>query len=65
MVMENESERKLIAIPHSKPTLGPEEIKAASEVVSSGYVAEGAAVQKFVMDFGNNNGFDIRIDQIL
>jgi perosamine synthetase len=51
--MAKEKLHSLIAIPHSKPTLGPEEIKAASEVISSGYVAEGAAVQKFEQSFAD------------
>jgi len=34
-------------IPHSRPTLGPEESKAASAVVESGHIAEGELVQKF------------------
>ncbi|MBW2584840.1 MAG: hypothetical protein JRE36_14965, partial [Deltaproteobacteria bacterium] len=29
-------------IPHSRPTLGTEEIKAVSEVIASGHIAEGA-----------------------
>jgi len=43
----------LIKIPHSRPTLGSEEIKAVSDVVSSGYIAEGAAVQKFEQSFAD------------
>jgi len=44
---------QIIEIPHSKPTLGPEEIQAVSNVISSGYVAEGAIVQKFEQSFAN------------
>ena len=51
--MENESEHNLITIPHSRPTLGPEEIQAVSGVISSGYVAEGALVQEFEQSFAN------------
>ncbi len=43
----------MINIPHSKPTLGQEEIKAASDVISSGYVAEGAVVRKFEHSFAD------------
>jgi dTDP-4-amino-4,6-dideoxygalactose transaminase len=43
----------LIKIPHSRPTLGSEEIKAVSDVISSGYVAEGAVVQKFEQSFAD------------
>ncbi len=34
-------------IPHSKPTLGPEEARAVSEVIASGYIAQGETVNKF------------------
>ena len=40
-------------IPHSRPTLGPEELKAVSGVISSGYIAEGAIVQKFEQSFAD------------
>jgi dTDP-4-amino-4,6-dideoxygalactose transaminase len=51
--MENESEHKLIAIPHSRPTLGAEEIKAVSRIILSGYVAEGVIVQEFERSFAD------------
>jgi len=44
---------QIIEIPHSKPTLGLEEANAVSKVISSGYVAEGAIVQKFEDSFAN------------
>ncbi len=34
-------------IPHSRPSLGPEEIRAVTEVLRSGQVAEGPAVAQF------------------
>ena len=34
-------------IQHSKPTLGPEEIKAAASVIESGHIAQGQKVQEF------------------
>ena len=40
-------------IPHSRPTLGAEEIKAVSSVISSGDVAEGAIVQEFERSFAD------------
>jgi perosamine synthetase len=46
-------EKKQPFIPHSRPTLGPEEIQAVSNVISSGYVAEGARVQKFEQSFAD------------
>ncbi len=51
--MEKGNEPNLIAIPHSKPTLGAEEIQAVSDVISSGYVAEGAVVQQFEQSFAD------------
>lgn len=36
-----------IAIPHSSPTLGPEEAEAASRVIASGRVAQGAETEAF------------------
>jgi len=49
--MAKEKLHSLIEIPHSRPTLGPEELKAISDVISSGYIAEGAIVQKFEQSF--------------
>jgi dTDP-4-amino-4,6-dideoxygalactose transaminase len=40
-------------IPHSRPTLGAEEIQAVSDVISSGYVAEGSIVQEFERSFAD------------
>jgi len=34
-------------IPHSRPTLGPEEAEAASRAITSGYVAQGREVEAF------------------
>jgi len=34
-------------IPHSNPTLGKKEIQAVSEVIASGYIAQGEAVSRF------------------
>jgi dTDP-4-amino-4,6-dideoxygalactose transaminase len=52
--MENQNQKGLITIPHSRPTLGPEEIQAVSGVILSGYVAEGALVQEFEQSFANS-----------
>ena len=38
-------------IPHSRPTLGVEEMRAVTDVISSGYIAEGVTVQKFEHSF--------------
>jgi len=38
-------------IPHSRPTLGSAEAKAVSEVIESGYIAEGELVKKFESAF--------------
>lgn len=40
-------------IPHSRPTLGPDEAKAVSEVIESGYIADGQKVKKFERAFAN------------
>ncbi len=40
-------------IPHSRPTLGTEEIKAVSEVIASGHIAEGALVKEFEQKFAD------------
>jgi perosamine synthetase len=34
-------------IPHSRPTLGPDEIRTVSEVIASGYIIQGARVEAF------------------
>jgi len=49
--MKNQKDKNLITIPHSRPTLGPEEIKAVSDVISSGYIAEGSVVREFEQRF--------------
>ncbi len=35
------------SIPHSRPTLGKKEIRAVSEVIASGHIAQGEAVSRF------------------
>lgn len=54
--MENQNKKEAISIPHSRPTLGPEEVQAVSEVVSSGYVAEGDVVRRFEKAFADYHG---------
>ncbi|MGB3114404.1 MAG: aminotransferase class I/II-fold pyridoxal phosphate-dependent enzyme, partial [Candidatus Omnitrophota bacterium] len=34
-------------VPHSRPTLGEEEVLAAAEVLRSGYIAQGKKVEEF------------------
>ncbi len=43
-------------IPHSRPTLGSEEIKAASAVIESGHIAEGGIVNEFEKEFARRLG---------
>jgi perosamine synthetase len=38
-------------IPHSRPTLGEEEIRAVAKVISSGHVAEGPVARRFEKQF--------------
>ena len=54
--MNNSQEQNRGFIPHSRPTLGLEEIQALSEVISSGYVAEGDVVRKFEQSFADYFG---------
>ena len=49
--MTDKHEQQHHFIPHSRPTLGPEEMRAVADVISSGYIAEGVAVQKFENSF--------------
>lgn len=43
-------------IPHSRPTLGPKEIKAASDVIASGQIAQAKVVQAFESAFARKLG---------
>ena len=45
-------------IPHSKPTIGSREAEAASEVIESGYIAEGKVVEQFEAAFAKFLGVD-------
>ena len=45
-----------IFIPHSRPTLGEEEVRAVSEVIQSGNIAEGEVVQRFEKAFAEKLG---------
>ncbi len=45
--MNNQDKVGKDTIPHSKPTLGAEEARAVSEVIESGYIAEGEIVKNF------------------
>ena len=54
--MKNQKERKLEFIPHSRPTLGEEEVKAVAEVIESGNIAEGEVVQGFERAFAEKIG---------
>jgi perosamine synthetase len=47
-----------IFIPHSRPTLGEEEIEAVATVIRSGHIAEGAAVQRFEDAFAAKMGIE-------
>ncbi len=54
--MKNQKERKLGFIPHSRPTLGEEEVKAVAQVIESGNIAEGEVVQRFERAFAEKIG---------
>ena len=47
MVIPNTTNSGATFIPHSRPTLGDEEVRAVAEVIKSGHIAEGEAVQRF------------------
>jgi perosamine synthetase len=49
--MKSQVEQNFSFIPHSRPTLGEEEIKAVEAVIRSGHIAEGAAVARFERAF--------------
>jgi perosamine synthetase len=49
--MKSQEELNLKFIPHSRPTLGTEEVQAVSEVIKSGQIAEGQVVKRFEEDF--------------
>jgi len=52
-LMKNQDKLDKDVIPHSRPTLGPDEAKAVSEVIESGYIAEGEQVKNFERAFAN------------
>jgi len=51
--MKNKDNLNKDTIPHSRPTLGPQEVKAVSEVIESGYIAEGQKVKNFECAFAD------------
>ncbi|MGB5745842.1 MAG: DegT/DnrJ/EryC1/StrS aminotransferase family protein [Desulfobacterales bacterium] len=51
--MSGQHDQQYPFIPHSRPTLGPEEMRAVADVISSGYIAEGVAVQEFENSFAD------------
>ena len=59
--MNNKDTLTIDTIPHSRPTIGPEEAKAVSEVIESGYIAEGEVVKKFESAFAKRFGVDFAI----
>jgi perosamine synthetase len=54
--MKNQEELNLNFIPHSRPTLGEEEIKAVTTVIKSGHIAEGEVVSRFEETFAEKMG---------
>jgi len=49
--MEKKDKQENSFIAHSRPTLGPEEMKAVSDVIASGHIAEGGVVREFERTF--------------
>ena len=56
--MKNQNNLDRDIIPHSRPTIGPEEAKAVSEVIESGYIAEGEIGKKFETAFAKFLGVE-------
>jgi len=59
--MTNQDEVEKSIIPHSKPTLGPEEAKAVSAVIESGRIAAGEQVGRFERAFEKFLGVDYAV----
>jgi dTDP-4-amino-4,6-dideoxygalactose transaminase len=51
--MNNQETLQKDIIPHSRPTLGPDEAKAVVAVIESGYIAEGQNVKNFEQAVAN------------
>jgi len=49
--MKNKPEPSSPSIPHSRPTVGPEETRRLNEVIRSGHLAQGGMVQAFEQAF--------------
>jgi dTDP-4-amino-4,6-dideoxygalactose transaminase len=56
VALKKRDEPILNFIPHSRPTLGEEEIKAVEAVIRSGHIAEGSAVERFEKAFTQKIG---------
>ena len=56
MVISNTTKSNVTFIPHSRPTLGEEEVKAVAEVIKSGHIAEGEVVARFEKTFAGKMG---------
>lgn len=51
--MHNQGTLAIDIIPHSRPTLGPDEANAAADAIRSGYIAEGEKVNHFERAFAD------------
>jgi dTDP-4-amino-4,6-dideoxygalactose transaminase len=56
MVISNTNKSNTAFIPHSRPTLGEEEVKAVAAVIKSGHIAEGEVVARFEKTFAGKRG---------
>jgi perosamine synthetase len=56
VTLKRRDKSNLNFIPHSRPTLGEEEIKAVEAVIRSGHIAEGAVVARFEKAFAQKIG---------
>jgi len=56
--MRKQDNLEKLNIPHSRPTVGPAEAKAVSDVIGSGYMAEGDMVKQFEAAFAKFLGLE-------
>jgi len=56
--MRKQDNLEKLIVPHSRPTVGPAEAKAVSDVIGSGYIAEGDTVKQFESAFAKFLGLE-------
>jgi perosamine synthetase len=56
MMVSNTTKSSATFIPHSRPTLGEDEVRAVAAVIRSGHIAEGQVVARFEKTFAEKMG---------